>query len=48
MVKERAEGQWGRFPLQRQNGVSTTKNPRDLQETARKMARIFYQVRNIG
>jgi hypothetical protein len=26
VVKEGSEGQWGRFPLQRQNAVSTTKN----------------------
>jgi hypothetical protein len=37
-----------RFPLQRQNAVSTTKKPGDLQETGWKIARIFFQVRNSG
>ena len=48
VVKEGSKGQWGRFPLQRQNDVSTTRKPRDLQETGWKIARIFYQVRNTG
>src|ERR1019366_6529085 len=48
MVKEARENQWGRFPLQRQKRVSTTENPRDLQEKASKIACFSYQVRNIG
>jgi hypothetical protein len=48
MAKEAGKKQRGRFPLQRQNRVSTTEKPADLQETATKFAVFFHQLRNLG
>ena len=48
MAKEAVGLQEGRFPLQRQNDVSTTKNTGFLQETAAKIGEIFLFVRKLG
>jgi hypothetical protein len=48
MAKAAAENQPGRFPLHRQNRISTTKKPADLQEMARKIVEFFHQLRNQG
>jgi len=48
MAKEAAENQRGRFPLHRQNRVSTTKKPGNWQETGLKIVVIIHQLRNLG
>jgi hypothetical protein len=48
MAREARKNQRGRFPLQRQNRLSTTKKPGNLQETGAKIAPIFQGLRNMG
>ena len=48
MAKETRKKQRGRFPLHRQNRVSTTKKPGNLQATGPKIAPIFHGLRNMG
>ena len=48
MVKEARELQGGRFPLQRQNGVSTTKNTGNSRGKEPKIAQTLSQVLNLG
>jgi hypothetical protein len=48
MAKEAGGLQEGRFPLQRRNDVSTTKNTGFLQETGEKIGEIPLFVRKIG
>ncbi len=48
MVKGTGKMQGGRFPLQRQNGASTTKQPRNSRVERVKIVEIFLQLRNIG
>ena len=48
MVKEAGKMQGGRFPLHRQNGVSTTKNTGNSRGKRLKIVEIFLQLRNIG
>jgi hypothetical protein len=48
MAKEAGELQEGRFPLQRQNDVSTTKNTGILQEMGGKIDEILSFVRKLG
>jgi hypothetical protein len=48
MAKKAGKKQGGRFPLHRQNGVSTTKKPGNLQETGPKIVVFFKGVRNLG
>jgi hypothetical protein len=48
MAWEAGKLQEGRFPLQRQNRVSTTEKLRFLQRTGAKIVKIFLSVRKIG
>jgi hypothetical protein len=43
-----AERQGGRFPLQRQNAVSTTEKPGNSLRTGSKIARFRQELRNLG
>jgi hypothetical protein len=48
MAKEARKNQRARFPLHRQNLVSTTKKQGNLHEPGAKIAPIFQELRNLG